>query len=275
MLLFKIRQKLGLTNRILEHKSDNLLQKWGAILAYLFNISKYIYFTRFGVRFYAHRDPFSFWLWRDTTNRLRLDEQVVEEILSPGDVCIDAGANIGLITLRAWKKVGPSGAVYSFEPHPLTYKRLLRNLKLNGYSTLYAKQVGVSDAKQKLRFTDLFISDLNSIDSEGSISISVDRLDVLVETNQKIKLLKIDVEGFELFALKGAEQLLSHTKYILVEIAPKSFEKNGYTTKDIIEFLENAGYESCALERGGIRTKIDTTFHPKDKYQDILAVKRG
>lgn len=275
MLLFKIRQKLGLTNRILEHKSHNFLKKWGAIFAYFFNLSKYIYFTRFGVRFYAHRDPFSFWLWRDTTNRLRLDEQIIEEILSPGDVCIDAGANIGLITLRAWKKVGPTGMVHSFEPHPLTYTRLIRNLELNRYRTLHAKQIGVSDTKQERKFTNLFISDLNSVDSEGTISVRVDRLDALVENVQKIKLLKIDVEGFELFALRGAEGLLPYTEYILVEIAPRSFEKNGYTTRDVIRFLEGAGYELFVLGRGGMRTKIDITFVPKDKYQDILAVKRA
>jgi FkbM family methyltransferase len=188
---------------------------------------------------------------------------------------IDAGANVGLITLRAWKKVGSTGIVYSFEPHPLTYKRLLRNLKLNEYCTSYAKQLGVSDAKQGLRFTNLFISDLNSVDPEGSISITVDRLDSLVSNARKIKLLKIDVEGFELFALKGAELLLPHTEYVLVELAPRSFEKNGYTTKDIIKFLEGAKYEVYAIERGGARRKIDPAFAPKDKYQDILAVKRS
>lgn len=260
---------------MLKQKECNLYIKFFVLCAYLSNVSRWISFTRRGVRIYAHRDPFSFWLWRDTTNKLRQDELLVEKLLFPGDVCVDAGANIGLLSLRAWKSVGPSGRVYSFEPHPKTYSRLIRNLTLNTYPTKYALQVGVGEVKTQALFSDLFISDINSVDSGGEIFVNLEKLDTLIPAGTKIKLLKVDVEGYELFALKGARETLAHTENILIELAPRSFEKNGYRTRDVIDLIEELGYEAYAIERGGVRTKVDSSFVPKDKYQDLLCVKRA
>ena len=62
-----------------------------------------------------------------------LIQRILTELLRPGMVFYDWGANIGLFSLLAARLVGPTGRVFSFEPDPDTAARLERNVARNGY----------------------------------------------------------------------------------------------------------------------------------------------
>ncbi|MEM3830324.1 MAG: FkbM family methyltransferase, partial [Conexivisphaerales archaeon] len=70
--------------------------------------------------------------------------QYIEKILKHGDVFVDVGVNSGYYSLLASSIVGDTGRVYAFEPHPQTFKRFVRNLKLNEISNVEAFSVALS-----------------------------------------------------------------------------------------------------------------------------------
>jgi FkbM family methyltransferase len=175
--------------------------------------------------------------------------QLLRRLLKPGDVFIDAGANIGLYTLTAADLVGPTGHVIAIEPAPLLALR--RNVELNGYNWVTFIDAALGDITGRRNFT-MFegegcgMSSFAPIDLGGSlIEVDVCRLDDLVPDNlfDRIRLVKIDVEGAEVATLRGAPRLLRETKaHFLVEVEPPRLERQGATPEELYEFF--AGFEA-------------------------------
>ena len=69
-----------------------------------------------------------------------------KRVVRRGDVVLDLGANIGYFTLLAARLVGESGRVYAFEPEPMNFEYLKKNIAVNGYKNVLAYQKGVSGA---------------------------------------------------------------------------------------------------------------------------------
>ena len=78
------------------------------------------------------RTPMGLMLYRYGHRDANLD--LIARLLSPGDVFVDGGANVGLFTLVAAERVGPTGKVVAFEPGRAVRLRLLENVVLNGFS---------------------------------------------------------------------------------------------------------------------------------------------
>ena len=143
---------------------------------------------------------------------------VISHCLNEGDVFIDVGANIGLMSLLAAKRVGQSGMVYAFEPDPDTFKLLQNNSALNQFDNVCPVNAGLGSVQEDRviyrnrhsnRGMNSFI-DRNVGAAEG-IEVPVGTLDrFLAEQGVRtVKMMKIDVEGWELEVLKGAQTLLS------------------------------------------------------------------
>ncbi|TKJ32794.1 MAG: hypothetical protein CEE38_22175 [Planctomycetes bacterium B3_Pla] len=140
---------------------------------------------------------------------------VMEKVLSRGDIFFDVGANIGMMSLYAWKLVAPSGKVHAFEPEPYNYSALRFNIDLNGASEIHPNSCALGHRRQKgiiypysrnLGMASLLKPDDCSLGEE----IEVERLYdyVLRKSISRIRMLKVDVEGYELEVLKGASELL-------------------------------------------------------------------
>ncbi|GAB6053231.1 hypothetical protein JCM17960_20510 [Magnetospira thiophila] len=141
------------------------------------------------------------------------------EILKPGDVALDIGANIGCHTVVMAQAVGQQGFVIAFEPQRLIHQLLCANVALNGLINVVCRQnavgrevgkitVPVLDPRQEANFGGL---DLRR-DWQG------EPVDVLVLDNlnlPKCKLIKIDVEGMEAEVLEGARQTIARLRPIL------------------------------------------------------------
>lgn len=143
-------------------------------------------------------------------------------LLQPGDHVIDAGANIGYMSLLFAAKVGKNGVVHSFEPHPTVGERLERNVRRTETRGDYARvavhhhALGATRGTAELFENDYFATNqgtasIANVPSENetrrSHSVAVEKLDDLFPI-ESFALLKIDVEGFEMEVLAGAEELL-------------------------------------------------------------------
>ena len=107
------------------------------------------------------------------------DLAAVGRLLGPGDFFIDGGAQVGLFTLVAASRVGPSGLVVACEPAPATRGRLIDNLELNDFSWVTPLGVALSDRRSSAQFVafDGNGSGLSSFapapDVEGGSSMTV------------------------------------------------------------------------------------------------------
>jgi FkbM family methyltransferase len=158
--------------------------------------------------------------------------------LKQNDLFVDIGANVGHYSLLA---AGICKAdVIAFEPIPSTFIKLEKNLMLNNLSKkIKAFNIGIGEENSILNFTKT--NDvMNSVALEyetNVVSIQVKKLDdVLINNNPTF--LKIDVEGFEYFVLKGATAVLANVnlKYIIIELNSSTL-KYGHTNQDVYDLL--------------------------------------
>lgn len=179
------------------------------------------------------------------------DEHVLAEFLGVGDTFVDVGANIGALTLKAASLVGSGGRVVSFEPDSATFGYLCGNCRLNRADHVKAYQCALGEKPGEVHFSRTKSDDQNCIADEGAGAVTVRRLDGVIVTGTWIKLLKIDVEGFELFVLRGAGDLLATTETIYFESWERHYSKYGYSTGEVLSFLREAGFVIHRMGRKG------------------------
>ena len=172
----------------------------------------------------------------------------IHRLIGPGDCFIDAGASIGLMSLVAASRVGPSGRVTSCEPSPATAELLRRNVRANSFDWVSVEQAAVGDAAGRAELVEFEAgAGLHSFAPEqrnGGRTIWVDvvRLDDLVRSlPTRPKAVKLDVEGAELKALRGARELLAagQTSFVL-EVEAEHLQRQGSTVRELQEAF--AGY---------------------------------
>jgi FkbM family methyltransferase len=208
------------------------------------------------LRFYP--TAYSAMLWLNPDDRLP-DEKVIHSLLQEGDVVIDVGANVGAITLAASRVVGPSGRVYAIEAHPRTHKCLVGNLHLNDTHNVQTFNVACGCENGTVMFSDKRSDDQNRVSAVG-LSIPVRRLDDLIDGTEQIKLLKIDVEGYEKFVLEGASHLLPRVKFIYFESWERHFANFGYKLRNIVDLLRRFNFQVKHLNGQRIFDDYDSPF---------------
>lgn len=170
------------------------------------------------------------------------------DLLAPGGVAVDVGANIGVFSLIAAQRVGPAGKVIAFEPHPLAFQRLARNIAQNHFQKVIVPvQAAVSAVAGVLSFDPDSITVHNSVDSAGSTTVRAVTLDADPNVAQlaHIDLLKIDVEGHEAAVLAGAQHTLMRTTHVVVEY------QTSVNREQVISRLHQAGFENLSETRYG------------------------
>jgi FkbM family methyltransferase len=181
-------------------------------------------------------------------------------LLRPGDVAIDGGANIGLFTLMAAARVGSAGRVVACEPSPTTMALLRENVALNRYGWVDLREVALAEHPGKLRmhvftpgsgFSSFAPADTTT---SSEVEVSVATLDeVAGDLLERTSLVKLDVEGAELLALKGAPRLLEQARPdFIVELEAGHLERQGASVAEVQVLFEAAGYEGYAIRAGGL-----------------------
>lgn len=161
-------------------------------------------------------------------------------------IALDVGANIGNHSVFFSNYFNE---VISFEPNPSTYRLLSYNATLGNNIITY--NLGVSDISQTTNMTTM---DGNAggayVDENGHIKIELINLDDFLNYKEKINLIKIDVEGHELMALKGMKKIISTNKPLIVFEQHLRDFKNG--TSDVIDYLKGLGYYRFAYIEDGV-----------------------
>ena len=205
-------------------------------------LCRYCRIQRRGVVLHYDGSAMGLILWVNPEAR-REDEDFLEAYLRPGDLVIDAGANIGSLALLAARIVGPGGHVTAFEPHPRIFGFLLGNIKLNGFGWIEARQMALGREAGEARMTDSLYDDQNRISADGSVLVPSARLDAVIDGTEPIALLKVDVEGLEWDVLRGAEGLLGRVEGIYFEVSERHFAHYGYTVAELLGWLAVRGFE--------------------------------
>lgn len=186
----------------------------------------------------------------------------LRKTLAEGDVVLDVGANIGYISAFMASCVEKTGEVHGFEPLPPCFERLQVLASLNPEFPFFFNQTALGettgwlpisyDPNGNARNATL----IPSPSSTRLVQVPVKRLDEYIEENIKdpgrIRLIKIDVEGFEFPVLRGLERFLTNTALrplIVCEIKPWEIQKIGYTLTEFDQYLKKYGYDIFDLSR--------------------------
>jgi FkbM family methyltransferase len=240
---------------------------------------------RLAVRLDEHMGSQIFWFGCYSLEILR----VLDRLLAPGMVVVDAGANIGEVSLFAAKRVLPAGHVFSFEPMPELAKRLREHVELNGFTGMEVIERGLADREGK---ADLYaprnpwrdgtmhdgLATLYASADRGGLvgSISLTTLDAFVNQRglQRVDILKVDVEGSELPVLRGAREVLAaHRPWVIVEVQEETSAAAGYRQSDILTYLGGLGYRFARIARRG---RLDPlTAESLANFQNVLGIPPG
>ena len=188
-------------------------------------------------------------------------------ILAPGMVFLDVGANDGLYTIFAARKVGESGAVWAFEPSEREFQRLCHNVQWNELKQVRAFKLALSDyegtAELKIAGSEHagqntlgdFIYQVPLLRKQ---CVEVRTLDGLIHEKglTSIDVMKIDVEGSEQRVLEGASNVLRNIRPILVfEVADAALLRQGSSSEQLLDFLRSFGYTIFAFDKATGRPK--------------------
>ncbi len=171
-----------------------------------------------------------------------------EEVVKPGDVVYDIGANVGFYTLLASRLVGPAGRVVAFEPEPRNLAYLRRHLLLNGAANVAVVEAAVSDREGTLAFLRTENRSTGRLDQGGDIAVKSVTLDGFLArgTERPPDVIKMDIEGGELAALTGATGILrGRPTLFLATHGPELHRRS-------IDLLRATGYELEPLDGGQI-----------------------
>jgi FkbM family methyltransferase len=221
-------------------------------------------------------------------------DHLLAKILKQGDVFIDIGAHIGMVTLMACSTAKNIKA-HCFEPDPRTFAWLAKNVSLNPFDiTLNSTALGASNGKARLTVSTVPGWSTLIDEPEGGFvfltkdwteTVEVVSLDDYCTTKDiKPNLIKIDVEGFEYQVLQGAQTTLAKAKpFIIIEINPTRLAVGGSSNQEIIEFLQNLGYslfhvDPTKVKRSERRSswgglpEVYASDVPINKHVDAIAV---
>jgi FkbM family methyltransferase len=168
-----------------------------------------------------------------------------------GGVMFDFGANFGYYAITIATALRGDCRIYAFEPNPPTLRRFRKNLELNSTRGVHPREEGVSDAPGRALVVEepahsgaaYLDQAFNPVD--GTSAINITTLDLFCEQHKidRLDLIKMDIEGAELRALRGGvETLRRFQPVILIELNPYTLERDGCSVRDLVVFLEDLGY---------------------------------
>jgi FkbM family methyltransferase len=180
------------------------------------------------------------------------------EVLSPGMKVVDVGAHIGFFTLTAAAQVGPSGRVLAIEPHPRNYASLQGNVELNCYLNVVTLPIAVGADAGDMPLdlpSDTAFTSFAAAAGEGSAIVRVETLDQALSDAafDRCDLVKIDIEGAELLALRGMEETLERNPAIrlVIEVHPPLIAALGGSALELVDLLGQHGFALSKLDAEG------------------------
>ena len=192
-------------------------------------------------------------LYFTSTYEVKID-QLFDKYVKPAFTVVDIGANVGLHTLHSALLTGAEGLVLAIEPSIWAIRKLSRNLELNPRLSDQVSVLQCALGDKEERRTNLHFQSSYLLTGKNEATpeiIDVLTLDSIMENKnlQKVDLVKIDVDGHELHILRGAKNMLSTSKPVLiVEFTPSYSNTYLEELAEIDVFLASLGYQALTDE---------------------------
>ena len=236
-------------------------------------------FRRVGNKIYKHAFPIyrpiyaAYKAYADHAER-----QLLRQILVPGSVAVDAGANIGIYSQFFARCVGSAGAVHSFEPAPENFERL--RAAARRFSNVHILQAAVGERSGK---SELYLSDSLNVDhrtyltdnsARRVVQIEMVALDDYFKPGQRVDLIKMDIQGYELHALRGAGRVLADNPAakLLLEFWPYGLKQAGTNWVELIDALTSKNMTVSEVTRHGrVPLRSGSISEDPDCYVNLFA----
>ena len=194
-------------------------------------------------------------LWVERQGRLDHDlyllPMIVPLIPENGTV-IDGGALYGDHTLAYARKVGPHGSVFAFEPNPEAFTCLRKNMETFNVSSIVTPcQFGLSDKMSSVGFALDENTGASHIVEESKHRVPCVPLDQMTIDN--ISFIKLDIEGFEVKALRGAAvSIMTWRPVIVAEVNRGALERQGDTQEGLLNLLREYNYRAECIQQPAV-----------------------
>lgn len=213
---------------------------------------------------------------------------IMERYLGPGDLFVDVGANFGIHSVRGARLVGATGRVVAIEPSPAARQRLELHMAMNAIRNVIVVPVAIgAEESQATLYIDtdhLGTASLREDSSlgKGAVEVPVRTLDSIIEppVSGDRALVKIDVEGFELEAIRGAGGWLQRPNTcFVIEVTPDWIASVGGDPQELFDRFREQGYSAYGIGREGHWYREVPLFQPLERpgpdQCDYLFVRSG
>jgi FkbM family methyltransferase len=208
---------------------------------------------------------------------------ILKYFLQKNSVYVDIGANIGYFSLIAGS-IAKNGKVFSFEPYPLNFELLEKNIIANNFANIQTFQYAVSNQNT---FVDIFSSDANKgnvrlfkNDLEGYMEehqlnklVKCTTLDTILDDSIDPDIIKMDIQGGEMLALKGMKKIIQKTNELVLftEFWPEAITLNKESPAEFLQLLQDLDFEiyDIDINKNKLIKKSNTQLledYPIEKY---------
>ena len=191
--------------------------------------------------------------------------KAMRQHLRSGDICADVGANKGDFSLLAARQVGPSGRVLSIEPESENFRWLMRSVaglnQVECVQVALGREVGEASLRLGAKSGAHSLSAAQPLKQTGAENVHVSTLDTL--TGGRLDVAKIDVEGFEVEVLAGAQESLQNLRALFLDLHPSA----GVNTEEVMADLVAKGF--TLFTSAGERTK------PVPRIKEVVALRQS
>lgn len=167
-------------------------------------------------------------------------------LMRPDDLFLDVGSNVGMYSV--WVSGVTKAKSIAFEPVPETYATLLKNIRLNALGDrIIAHQMAAGEESGTISMTasqgGLDHVVVGPIETGDTVQVAVNRVDSVCADYSPIAM-KVDVEGFEMQALRGASNVLRNPslKAIVIELQDWTLKKFGTSEREVRDLLRSRGF---------------------------------
>lgn len=192
--------------------------------------------------------------------RERTFVRLLAEAIPRGGVVLEGGAHLGFVTVHAARAVGPDGRVIAFEANATVLDVLRTNLVANGVDErVHVVPKALGDAAGKTRFYISSGGEMSSLfpSAVASVPIEIEIVRADEEVGAPIDVVKLDIEGGELAALRGMAAFLTGAhppRALFLECNPELLERAGSSRDELLAWLDAHAYSVEWIDEAKGRT---------------------
>jgi FkbM family methyltransferase len=205
---------------------------------------------------------------------------MIDATVDKNTVFVDVGANVGIHTIYSGRVMQRAGQILCFEPNPIVFDNLRKNIQINGMSdTAKSHRIALSNNSGKASFSSMENNHrVGALCVEGQENFGKDTYEVdtatldsyLDTSSSKRHVIKIDVEGTEHLVLEGAHLSLEGIEDLHIIFELNNFERNEMACR-ALDILSEAGFVFRNYESGSLQRQEADFFRDSVAHFNILA----